>query len=264
MLVAEMSTRVHSTGKMRSKFLRPASRCPSLDRSNPGRVAATITTSSSSRSGSFQASRFETSSAPLIKYHSSSGDRSFKIRTVSTLCIGRPASTSTLSTTNRSLPATAASTISKRSSALARTLVASLWGGMPPGTNTTRERPSSPMTCSAITICPRWTGSKVPPKIPTFKMRTSPEIEDRLADPDLVALLRAGAPQGAQDSPPLELPLEAPEALRVLPVRPQREPLDVLARDHVGAVLALHPYAPPRRTEHAVLALSHGLDSGGL
>src|SRR3712207_8525734 len=59
--------------------------------------------------------------------------------------------------------------MSKRSSAEARTLEASLWGGMPPGTNKTRERPSSPMTCSAMTMCPWWTGSNVPPKIPTFR-----------------------------------------------------------------------------------------------
>src|SRR5918997_1378701 len=253
MPVAEMSTRVHSTGKIRSKFLNPASRCWSFERSEPGRVAATMTTSSSSRSGSFQASRFETSSAPLMKYQSSAGERSFKIRTVSTLCIGRPASISTLSTKNRSLAATAASTMSKRSSAGARTLEASLWGGIPPGTNTTRERPSSPMTCSAMIMCPWWTGSRAPPKIPTLKMRTSSEVEHRLADPDLVARRRAGAPQGAQNAPPLELPLEALHALRVLPVSPEREPLDPLARDHVRAVLALHPYTLPRRTEHAVL-----------
>src|SRR5919112_1829932 len=247
MLVAEMSTLVHSTGKMRSKFLRPASRCPSLARSNPGRVAATMTTSSSSRSGSFHASRFETSSAPLMKYHSSPGERSFRIRTVSTLCTGRPASISTLSTKKRSLAATAASTMSKRSSAEARTLEASLWGGIPPGTNTTRERPSSPMTCSAMIMCPWWMGSKVPPKIPTFKLRTSLEIEYRLADPDLVARLRAGAAQGTENAPPLELPLEALHALGVLPVGPEREPLYDLAKDHIRTVLALHPYALPRR-----------------
>src|ERR687894_2417874 len=214
-----------------------------------------MTTSSSSRSGSFQASRFETSSAPLMKYHSSPGERSFRIRTVSTLCTGRPASISTLSTKKRSLAATAASTMSNRSSAEARTLEASLWGGMPPGTNTTQERPSSPMTCSAMIMCPWWTGSNVPPKIPTFKIRTSLEIEDRLADPDLVARLRAGAPQGAHDAPPLELSLEALHTLGVLPVRPECQPLDSLAQDHVRAVLAPHPYAPPSRTKHAVSLL---------
>src|SRR5918998_1886159 len=261
--VAEMSTRVHSTGKIRSKFLKPASRWPSLPRSYPGRVAATMTTSSSNRSGSFQASRFETSSAPLMKYQSSPGERSFKTRTVSTLRIGRPASISTLSTKNRSLAATAASTMSKRSSAGARTLEASLWGGIPPGTNTTRERPSSPMTCSAMIMCPWWTGSKVPPKIPTLKMRTSSEVEHRLADPDLVARRRAGAAQGAQDAPPLELALKALDTLGVLPVRFEGEPLDTLAKDHVGAVFALYPYAPPHRTEHAVSPPSL-LVAGGL
>src|SRR5919202_5737188 len=211
-----------------------------------------MTTSSRSLSGSFHESRFETSSAPLIKYHSSSGERPFKRPTVSTLYMGRPASTSTLSTTNRSLLATASSTMSNRSPAEARTLEASLWGGTPPGTNTTRERSSSPMTCSAMIMCPWWMGSKVPPKIPTFKTRTSPEIEHRLADPDLVARFRAGAPQGAEDTPPLELALEALHALGVLPVGPEREPLDTLAEDHVGAVLALYPYASPLRAEHAV------------
>src|SRR5918998_5782336 len=261
--VAEMSTRVHSTGKTGSKFLKPASRWPSLPRSYPGRVAATMTTSSSNRSGSFQASRFETSSAPLMKYQSSPGERSFKRRTVSTLCIGRPASTSTLSTKNRSLPTTAASTMSKRSSAEARTLEASLWGGIPPGTNTTRVRPSSPITCSAIIMCPWWMGSKVPPKIPLFKTRTSLELEHRLADHDLVAWGRAGVPQGAHDAPPLELALKALDTLGVLPVRFEGEPLDTLAKDHVGAVFALYPYAPPHRTEHAVSPPSL-LVAGGL
>src|SRR3712207_96346 len=211
-----------------------------------------MTTSSSNLSGSFHLSRFETSSAPLIKYHSSSGERSFKRRTVSTLYIGRPASTSTLSTRNRSLLATAASTMSNRSPAEARTLEASLWGGIPPGTNMTRERSSSPMTCSAMIMCPWWMGSKVPPKIPLFITRTSLEIEHRLADPDLVAWGCAGAPQGAHDAPPLELALKALDSLGVLPVRFEGEPLDTLAKDHIGAVFALYPYSPPRRTEHAV------------
>src|SRR5215218_1763767 len=198
-----------------------------------------MTTSSSNRSGSFHASRFETSSAPLMKYHSSPGERSLRICTVSTLCMARPASTSIRSTENRSLSATAASTMSKRSSAEARTLEASLWGGMPPGTNTTRARSSSPITCSAMIMCPWWMGSKVPPKIPTFKIRTSLKIEHRLADPDLVARLRAGAPQGSHDTPPLELALET---------------LHAFAGDDVGAVLAFHAHAPPRRAEHAMLA----------
>src|SRR5215212_2236290 len=97
-------------------------------------------------------------------------------------------------------------------------------------------------------------GSKVPPKIPTFKMCTSPEIERRLADPDLVARLCAGAPQGAHDAPSLELPLEARHAFGILPVRLEGEPLHALAGDHVGAVLALHAHALPRRAEHAMLA----------
>src|SRR5215212_11747262 len=98
-------------------------------------------------------------------------------------------------------------------------------------------------------------GSKVPPKIPTFKMCTSPEIERRLADPDLVARLCAGAPQGAHDAPSLELPLEARHAFGILPVRLEGEPLHALAGDHVGTVLALHAHAPPRRVEHAMLAM---------
>src|SRR5215211_2346706 len=214
-----------------------------------------MTTSSSSRSGSFHASKFETSSAPVMKYHSSSGERCLRICTVSTLCIGRPASTSTLSTENRSLSATAASTMSQRSSVLARTLEASLWGGMPAGTKRTWSRPSSPITCSAMTICPWWMGSKVPPKIPTFTADTSPEVEHRPADPDLVARLRARAPQGAHDPAPLELALEALDALRVLPVRLQGQPLDVLAGDDVAAVLPLHPHTLPCRAEHAVRPL---------
>src|SRR3712207_3952656 len=99
---------------------------------------------------------------------------------------------------------------------------------MPPGTNTTRERSRSLMTCSAMIMCPWWMGSKVPPKIPTFKACTSREVEHRPADPDLVARLRAGAPQGTHDTPPLELLLEALHALGVLPVRLEREPLHAL------------------------------------
>src|SRR5215210_1010305 len=213
-----------------------------------------MTTSSSSLSGSFHASRFETSSAPVMKNHSSPGERSLRIWTVSTLCIGRPASTSTRSTEKRSLPSTLASTMSKRSSALARTLEASLWGGMPPGTNTTRERPSSPMTCPAITMCPWWMGSKVPPKIATFTAEPSPEVEHRPADPDLVTRLRAGMPQRAQDAAPLELTLETLDALGVLPVGLEREPLDALAGDDVAPILLLHPHALPRRAKHAMLA----------
>src|SRR5918999_4549667 len=214
-----------------------------------------MTTSSSSLSGSFQASRFETSSAPVMKNHSPSGARSLRIRTVSTLCIGRTASISTRSTPKRSLPSTAASTMSKRSSALARTLEASLCGGMPAGTNTTRARPSSPMTCSAITMCPWCTGSKVPPKIPTLTVGTSPEVEHRPADPDLVAGLGARATQRAHDAAPLQLPLEALDALRVLPVGLEREALDALAGNDVAAVLPLHPHALPRRAEDAVRAI---------
>src|SRR5215204_3564871 len=60
--VAEISTRVHSIGKILSKFLKAASRWSSLERSYPGLVAATMTTCSSSRSGSFHARRLETSS----------------------------------------------------------------------------------------------------------------------------------------------------------------------------------------------------------
>src|SRR5215211_1816744 len=200
-----------------------------------------MTTSSSNRSGSFHVSRFETSSAPVMKYQSFAASRSLSIPTVSTVCIGLPASTSTRSTENRSFPATAASTMSKRSSAEARTLEASLCGGMPPGTKTTRERSSSSMTCSAMIMCPWCTGSKVPPKIPTF-IAASSEIEDRLAYLDLVARRRARAAQGTQDAPPLELPLEVLYALRALPVRLERQPLDTLAGDHVAAVLLLHPH----------------------
>src|ERR671917_602794 len=98
-------------------------------------------------------------------------------------------------------------------------------------------------------------GSKVPPKIPTFTTRTSPEIEHRLADPDLVARGRAGAPQGAHDTHPLELALEALHTLGVLPVRSEGDSLDARAKDHVGAVRVLYPYTPPRRTEHAVSPL---------
>jgi hypothetical protein len=153
-VVAEISTLVHSMGKIRSKFLRAASRWSSLERSYPGRVAATMTTCSSSLSGSLHASRFETSSAPVMKYHSSSGERSLRMLTVSTLCIGRPASISTLSTVKRSFPSTAASTMASLSGAVALTLEASLCGGMPPGTNTTRASSSSVMTCSATIRCP--------------------------------------------------------------------------------------------------------------
>src|SRR5215203_6527437 len=196
--VAEISTRVHSIGKILSKFLKAASRWSSLERSYPGLVAATMTICSSKRSGSFQASKLDTSSAPVMKNHSSSGECSLRMPTVSTLCIARPASISTLSTVNRAFPSTAASTMASLSSAVALTLEASLCGGMPPGTNTTRARSNSVITCSATIMCPWCTGSKVPPKIPIFKS-TSLEVEHRLADPDLVARLGTGPPQRPHD-----------------------------------------------------------------
>src|SRR5215218_6198004 len=192
-----------------------------------------MTTCSSSLSGSLQASRLDTSSAPVMKYQSSSGERSLRMLTVSTLCMALPASISTLSTTKRSLPSTAASTMASRSAAVALTLEASLCGGMPPGTNTTRSRSSSAMTCSATIMCPWCTGSKVPPNIPTLKatpQNVSPEVEHRLADPDLVPGLRAGPPQGADDPALLELVLEPLDALPVAPVSLEREPLDVLPK----------------------------------
>src|SRR5215210_3950838 len=166
-----------------------------------------MTTCSSNRSGSLQAIRFDTSSAPVMKNHSSSGERSLRMLTVSTLCIARPASISTLSTVKCSLSSTAASTMANLSSAVALTLEASLCGGMPPGTNTTRARSSSVMTCSATIMCPWCTGSKVPPKIPTFKA-TSLEVEHHLADPDLIPNLGAGPPQRPHDPDPLQLVLE--------------------------------------------------------
>src|SRR5829696_4230460 len=130
---------------------------------------------------------------------------------------------------------------------------------MPAGTKRTWSRPSSPITCSAMTMCPWWMGSKVPPKIPTFTAELSPEVEHRPADPDLVARLRARAPQGAHDPAPLELALEALNALRVLPIRLQGQPLDVLAGDDVAAVLPLHPHTFPRRPEHAVRSLLYAV-----
>src|SRR5215212_427337 len=259
--VAEMSTLVHSTGKILSKFLNAASRWSSLERSYPGLVAATITTCSSKRSGSHQASKFDTSSAPVIKYQSSSGERSLRMPTVSTLYIARPASISTLSTVKRSLPSTAASTMASLSSAVARMLEASLCGGMPPGTNTTRARSSSVITCSATIMCPWCTGSKVPPKIPTFKKSTSLEVEHRLANPDLVARLRPCPPQGPHDPDPLQLVLEPLDTLPIAPVGLECEPLDTLPGDDVPAVLLFHPYALPQRPEDAMPTLRRLVDS---
>src|SRR5215210_286174 len=103
------------------------------------------------------------------------------------------------------------------SSAVGLTLEASLCGGMPPGTNTTRDRSSSVMTCSATIMCPWCTGSNVPPNIPAFKS-ISLEVEHRLADPDLIARLGAGPPQRPYDSGLLELVLQALDALPVAPV----------------------------------------------
>src|ERR687889_1498552 len=213
-----------------------------------------MTTCSSSLSGSLQASRFDTSSAPVIKNNSSSGERSPRMLTVSTLCIGRPASISTLSTEKRSFSWTAASTIASRSGAVALTLEASLCGGMPPGTKTTRARSNSVMTCSATIRCPWCTGSKVPPKIPTLTP-TSLEIEYGLTDPDLVTRHRAGPAQRSYHANPLQFVLEAFYTLPVTPVGLECEPFDALTRDDVATVLLLHPDTLPRRPEHAVLTL---------
>src|SRR5919202_6494555 len=95
-------------------------------------------------------------------------------------------------------------------------------------------------------------GSKVPPKIPIFKS-TSLKVEHRLADPDLVAWLRAGPPEGADDPDLLELALETLDAFPVVPVGLEREPLDTLAGDDVAPVLVLHSHALPRRPEDPVL-----------
>src|SRR5438094_1761755 len=43
----------------------------------------------------------------------------------------------------------------------------SRWGGRLAGTRSTRSRPSFSTHCSATSTWPRWTGSKVPPRIPT-------------------------------------------------------------------------------------------------
>src|SRR5918997_1343375 len=187
-----------------------------------------MTICSSRRSGSLHSRRLDTSSAPVIKNHSSSGERSLKMPTVSTLCMARPESISTLST-----------------------LEPSLCGGMPPGTNTTLARSNSAITCSATIMCPWCTGSKVPPKMPIFKS-TSLEVEYRLAYPDLVARLGPGTPKGPDDARPLQLVLEPLDALRVAPVGLEREPLDVLPGDDVAAVLRLDPDALPGRPEDAM------------
>src|ERR687894_2218802 len=210
-----------------------------------------MTICSSRRSGSLHSRRLDTSSAPVIKNHSSSGERSLKMPTVSTLCMARPESISTLSTLKRSLPSTAASTMANLSSAVALTLEASLCGGMPPGTNTTLARSNSAITCSATIMCPWCTGSKVPPKMPIFKS-TSLEVEYRLAYPDLVARLGPGPPKGPDDARPLQLVLEPLDALRAAPVGLEREPLDVLPGDGVAAVLRLDPDALPGRPEDAM------------
>src|SRR5215207_2452380 len=218
-----------------------------------------MTTCSRSLSGSFHASKFDTSSAPVMKYQSSSGELSLRILTVSTLCIGRPASISTLSTLKRSFPSTATSTMARRSGAAALTLEASLCGGMPPGTKTTRPRSSSVMTCSATILCPCCTGSKVPPKIPILKP-TSLEVEYRLADPDLIARHRTGPPQGSMYPDPLQLVLKALDALPVAPVCLEGEPLDALPGDDVATVLVLDPNPLPGWPEDAMLALRHLTD----
>src|SRR5215217_3684851 len=219
-----------------------------------------MTICSSRRSGSFQASKLDTSSAPVMKNHSSPGARSLRMATVSTLCMARPASISTLSMVNRSFPSTAASTMESLSSVVALTLEASLCGGMPPGTNTTRARSSSIITCSATIMCPWCTGSKVPPKIPTFKKSTSLEVEHRLADPDLVARLRPCPPQGPNDPDPLQLVLEPLDTFPIAPVGLECEPLDTLPGDDVPAVLLLHPYALPQRPEDAMPTLRRLVD----
>src|SRR5215212_3634843 len=203
-----------------------------------------MTICSSKRSGSLQASKLDTSSAPVMKNHSSSGERSLRMPTVSTLCMARPASISTLSTVNRSFPSTAASTMASLSSAVALKLEASLCGGMPPGTNTTWARSNSVITCSATIMCPWCTGSKVPPKIPIFKS-TSLEVEHHLADPDLVARLGPGPPQRPHDPRPLQLVLEPLDSLHIAPVGLERESLDLLPRDDVPAILLLHPNTLP-------------------
>src|SRR4028118_1561603 len=87
-----------------------------------------------------------------------------------------------------------------------------------------------------MTMCPWWTGSKVPPKMAT-RIRTSPEIEHRLPDPYLVAFLGPGPPERPHDAALLQLPLEALDALGALPVGLEREPLHVLARDPEAPVL---------------------------
>src|SRR5215208_3323293 len=218
-----------------------------------------MTTCSSSLSGSFHASRFDTSSAPVMKYQSSLGEFSLRIPTVSTLCIGRPASISTLSTLKRSFPSTAASTMARRSVAAALTLDASLCGGMPPGTKTTRARSSSVMTCSATIICPWCTGSKVPPKIPSLTP-TSLEVKHRLADPDLIAWHGASPPQGSEYPDSLQLVLKALDALSVAPVCPEGEPLDDLPGDDVATVLGLDPDPLPGWPEDAMLGLRQPTD----
>src|SRR4028118_1069712 len=69
------------------------------------------------------------------------------------------------------------------------------------------------------------------------RIRTSPEIEHRLPDPYLVAFLGPGPPERPHDAALLQLPLEALDALRALPVGLEREPLDVLAGDPEAPVL---------------------------
>ena len=62
------------------------------------------------------------------------------------------------------LPAEARQAIVKRSRAEARAPVR--WGGSPEGTKATRSRPSPSRAVSAARRCPRWMGSKVPPRRP--------------------------------------------------------------------------------------------------
>src|SRR5215210_2901170 len=128
-------------------------------------------------------------------------------------------------------------------------------------------------------MCPWCMGSKVPPKIPTLLIshpsRCCPrstssdslEIELYLADPDLIPRLCPGPPERRHDTLSLKLPLEVSHTFRVLPVRPERESLDTLAGNLVGAVLdPLDPQPFPRGAEDAVLrgAGAISVDPGSL
>src|SRR6266511_469562 len=135
------------------------------DRSYPGLVAVMKCAIDRASSGSFHWKISSMASAPVMKNSSTSPRSSRRAWSVSTEYVGPSRSISRRDTEKRGLADVAMTAIRYRSSA-GETFRSCFIQGRPVGTNTTSSRWNCHRASSAVTRCPWWMGSNVPPITP--------------------------------------------------------------------------------------------------